>query len=949
MRRETLEQAVQIYTGDLLPDCYDDWIVPIRERLRSAFLSTLKILASMAEESREYPTALKYACRLVEADPLNASANHQLIRLHALLGDRAAAIKAYQAYSRNLAEELGTEPEIEIQELVNRLKHTAKQEAVPQATAVLVGRKTEWYAMLSAWQSTLGGKAQILFISGEAGIGKTRLVEEMARWAALQGIQVLTAYCYPAEGNLPYAPVVNWLKAQPLLRLEKVWLTELARLLPEVRQSFSGLPKEEPLRETWQRQRLFEALARALLTQKQGRLPYQPKLLILEDIHWCDQDTLEWLHFLFRFAPNAPLLVVATLRSGEVALDHPLTLLQAALHSEGKLSELKLQLLSEPETIALANQIRIQTSGQSLSAEEAGEVYREAEGNPLFAIEMVRLGSVQPCPEPPCGDWLAVSERAQSILLRRVGQVSPDNHEITCLAATIGREFNLGVLREASQESEERLVQAIDEMLQRQIIREVTSDNYDFTHDLLRQAAFGDMSTAHRRLLHRKVAEAYQRLDQATQHPRDAEIASHYERAGLFLQAVHHYQLAAETAADIFANIDAQHYLRRALALAESDEVGDGNNLNSEAFAGLLERLGDLLALDGKYSEAQSCYERALSQKRPAANVWRSQIYRKISDTCISQSNHLLAHEALDQSEQVLCSLKEKGSLEERQEWMQIQLARIQLYYWEGQPENMEILSKQVEPEIKAIGRIDQQITLLGMQYMTRLRQERYRLSEETVEIARRRLELAQKYSDAFDQAVATFQVGFGLLWYGDPSSARIWLAQALDATAQVGTRIWQMRSLTYLSIADRQLGNLDYVREETQQSFELCSMLNEYTYQGIGLSNLGWLALQKGDMEEAERLCKEAKEVWQKQGGSPFYWLIGWVLLEVAVARQDFPLAARVSQTFVNPRPTDQPPVQPAADRLRQALSAWQSEDEETALAFYQQALEAARAAHQL
>lgn len=819
----------------------------------------------------------------------------------------------------------------------------------------MVGRQTEWRAMQAACNSTLDGRQQILFISGEAGIGKSRLVEELAHWAGMQGVQTATAHCYPAEGQLPYAPVVSWLRSQPLPRLEKVWLTELARLLPEVRQNYSGLPREEALHEAWQRQRLFEALARALLARQ------RPQLLILEDIQWCDQDTLEWLHYLLRFAPAAPLLIAATLRNGEAEPEHPVTLLQSALRQEGKLVELKLRPLSEAETIELVNQVRTVTSGPSLSAAEAGEVYREAEGNPLFAIEMVRLGSVQPGLEPRRQDWLNFSERAQSVLFRRIGQISPATREITCLAATIGREFSLDVLREAGQGSDDQLVQAIDELLHRQIIREispatplsretaVSRETYDFTHDLLRRAAFGGMSTAHRRLLHRKVADAYLRLGQATQPARDAEIASHYERAGLYPQAIEHYRLAAETAARIFANADAQRYLQRAITLAENSGLDTDTDSAAAVFAGLLERLGELLALDGKYAQAQACYERALAHKIPATNVWRSQIHRKISEAGVPQADHGKAHAALDQAEQALGYSPEKGRLAEQLEWLQIQVARMQLYYWQGQPEKMETIFQQIEPEIKATGRIEQHITLLSLQYMTRLRQERYRLSEETITIARRRLKLSQKYSSPYEQAVATFHLGFGLLWYGDPAAARAWLARAVAATRHVGTRVWQMRSLAYLTIADRTLGNLENVRAALPQFLELCASLNEYTYQGIGYANLGWLAWRQGDLEEAQRLCTEANQVWQKFGGSPFYWLADWVLLAIAVTRRDFPLAARLSQTFIEPQPKDQLPIEPAAGQLRLAISAWQAGDEAGALRCYDQALEQARAAREL
>ena len=303
VQREMLEQAVKIYGGDLLPGCYDDWIGPERERLRLAFLSALEALVVMVEGGREYSTALNFARRLIQADPLHPGANRQLIRLHSLLGDRPAALKAYRDYARLLQTELDTEPDVETQDLYARLRQAGSVLSRPLAADAnpLVGRKAEWRRIQSVWQAASAGVPQAIFITGEAGIGKTRLVEELAVWADRQGIATASAFCYPAEGSLPYAPVVSWLRGQPIHTLEKTWLAEIARLLPEVKTKNPGLPIPGPLHEAWQRQHLFEALARALLVKRQALI------LILEDIHWCDQDTLEWLHYLLRFDPKAPL------------------------------------------------------------------------------------------------------------------------------------------------------------------------------------------------------------------------------------------------------------------------------------------------------------------------------------------------------------------------------------------------------------------------------------------------------------------------------------------------------------------------------------------------------------------------------------------------------------------------------------------------------------------
>ncbi len=622
---------------------------------------------------------------------------------------------------------------------------------LPKAPIPLIGRKAEWYQLLSLWQNASAGQSQLVFISGDAGIGKTRLVEELENWALCQGILTSAAFCYPAEGNLPYAPVVSWLRAQAFPKLEKTWVAEIGRLLPEVQQNIPGLPRVEPLHEAWQRQRLFEALARALLAWQ------QPLLLVLEDIHWADQDTLEWLHYLLRFAPKAPILIVATMRSGEIAIDHPLAALQATLRSEGRCIELKLRPLSEDESVQLTGCAMLESSGQTLSAEKAGGFCREAEGNPLFLIEFVRLGRTLPGLHADREDPLVDSERIQSVLSRRISQLNSATREMTALAATIGRAFSLDVLRQASGESDEKIVEDIDELIHRHFIQEIAPDAYDFTHDLLRQAAFSQLSTAHRRLLHRKVAEAYQRLDQALLYPREAEIASHYERAGLLLQAIQHYRLAAESAAGIFANADAQSHLQRAIELAETIGVGETTGFSPAEFAMLLERMGDILALDGKYSQAQVCFEHALAQPFSPSGAWRSQIYRKISDALVLQYQHGLAYIALDQAELALQFSNMSSDIPERLEWLQIQLARTQLFYWDNHPDQMETIIQQIGPTIEVVGSLDQQNTLLSLQYQLKLRQERYRLSEETVAIGRHRLELTEKLSDPFELAVAQF------------------------------------------------------------------------------------------------------------------------------------------------------------------------------------------------
>jgi DNA-binding SARP family transcriptional activator/tetratricopeptide (TPR) repeat protein len=945
--KEGLEEAIQLYKGDLFPACYDDWILPIREELHQLFISALDRLAFLQEEAREYPEALHTARRLVQADPLQPDANQRLMRLYALVGDRPAALKVYHTYSRLLLQEVGIKPDAQIEDLYQRIQVATRppqKESIEFSVKVstksegreaspLVGRTEEWRKLLALWQNAAKGKPQVGFITGEAGIGKTRLISELINWAELQSIPIDIAVCYPAEGNLPYGPVMSWIRARPLPALDKVWLAEIGRLLPELLQKVPGLPHLEPVHEAWQRQRLFEALARAVL----GRS--QTQILVLEDVQWCDRDTLEWLHFLFRFTADASLLVLVTLRHGEIALDHPLRAFQTALRTEGYFDEIELHPLTITDSIRLIEQTFQQAYQRGIDADTAASIYQHAEGNPLFLIEMVRLNQTE------AENLLAVSGQIQAVLMRRLEQLSPETREVTALAATIGREFVLAILRQASGESDEHLVMVIDELLGSYIIQEISPDTFDFTHDLLRQAVLNGLSMAHRRLLHRKVAEAYDHLDQFALHPRHAEIASHFEHAGLAVQAVGHYRLAADAASDIFANSNAWDYLRRAIELAESVGTGDHREISSEDFAMILEKAGHMLALDGKYQQALPYFERALAQPFTQSGIWRSQVYRKISDAWIPQYLHDRSDIALDQAEQALGVVPPNGTIMEQQEWLQIQLDRIQINYWRNSPDRMEALIRKIEELVASIGRVGQQNTLLSLRYQVRMRHERYHTSIETVQLVRQRLDQAEKLDDAFNLAIAQFQYGFALLWHGDPPAARDWMKRANESLARMGARLWQLRCLAYLSVISRKLHEPEKLRDEIPPLLELARAINEYTYIGIGLANQGWLAWQDGDAVQAEQLCKEAITVWMNLPGCVFHSLADWVLLAIALAKEDFSNCEAASRALMDPNPAFQPVEEPMSSQLSQGLAACEAGEPTSALELFSCALEAARA----
>jgi DNA-binding SARP family transcriptional activator len=583
------------YRGDLLEGSYDEWAAGPREELRAAFLEALERAEGLAP-----------AERLIRADPLRESAYRRVMALHAAAGDRARALRASHALAAVLDRELGTPPSAETRAVYEALLRedapaTASPPASPSPPAAapppavasppatasplalgaaspraLVGRSREVSRLDGIWAAAKAGRASFVVVSGEPGIGKTRLLEELR---ARAGGAAAEARSYAAEGAPAYAPVVAWLRSEPLAarrsRLDPAQLAELARVLPELGEPPAALPPRE------QRRRLFEALAAAVLVAS-------PLLLIADDIQWADPETLAFIHFLIRAAPDAPLLVAASARREELDADSPVEALLAALYRLDRAAEVALGPLSPAETAALA--------GRPLAPPLADRLFEATEGNPLFALEALRAGLD------------GVSPRVQAVIEARLAQLSPAARELAGVAAVIGREFTAELLSACGDGD---IVGPLDELWRRRIIRDHGSSAYDISHDRIREVAYAALSAPRRRDLHRRVAAAL----------RDAGspgvVAAHYDRAGAADDAVEWYARAADAAQSVGAYAEAIRVLDRALELHRGDRE----------LSLLVAQLPALATVEGfgapRLAAAQ---ERALalSGREPAAPLLRS-------------------------------------------------------------------------------------------------------------------------------------------------------------------------------------------------------------------------------------------------------------------------------------------------------------------------------------
>ncbi|MGH9668459.1 MAG: BTAD domain-containing putative transcriptional regulator, partial [Bryobacteraceae bacterium] len=262
-----LTAAARLYEDDLLPALYDDWLTPLREGYRRRISDVLYRLATLFEDQKDFAAAIPWASRLVALDSLSEAHHQLLIRLHASNDDRASALRAYHQCMRILRREMGVEPGLATRELFERILKpepagstgltsgsaaSAKAKPGPhlQKVRALVGRASEWQRLASAWEIAVEDGPRVAVISGEPGIGKTRLADELYRSCVAQGHAAARSRCYAGQGQVPYAPVAEWLRSDAIragwTNLGPLQLAELARLVPEIREISSELDDPNP-------------------------------------------------------------------------------------------------------------------------------------------------------------------------------------------------------------------------------------------------------------------------------------------------------------------------------------------------------------------------------------------------------------------------------------------------------------------------------------------------------------------------------------------------------------------------------------------------------------------------------------------------------------------------------------------------------------------------------
>ncbi len=576
---ESLEQAIALYRGPPLAGIYADWAIAESERLQSLYLDALEQLAEISQAQQEFQRAISLWVKVLHAVPWHERAHRELMTLYALTGNRAAALQQYSEYRETLQRELHAPPLPETQALYERILRGAPLEPtrvveLPTETP-FVGRKRECALLKNLWEKVCSGAGQALLIGGEAGVGKTSLVEHFMA-------QALTPASPPLHGSAyadapPYDPILQAARhglkrtsEEALVQLPILWRSELAQFIPELHERFPDLKPNPP--SPHGKARWFAALTGLFELFARER----PVVLFLDDLHWADGATLEYLSYLIAHLKDQRIFFIGTYRLEEAHEGSPMRTWLDRLPRDCT-QTLVLPALSQEETDLLLTQLLHQYDSAVCET-----LYTETEGNPLFIRELVRSwitsGTLQ---RDPQGVWKLTTEEISTAqvpeslkeligtLLRRVPRRA---HAVLSYAAIAGRACELLLLREVLHQPEEALLDRLDDLRILGLIVE-HEGRYRFSHELIRQVVYDSLSTDRKRLGHKKIAEALKKLYSDRLDELSRELAEHCERARLWEGALTYMLRAARRAQRAYAYSDALALADKALRLYDKLEV----------------------------------------------------------------------------------------------------------------------------------------------------------------------------------------------------------------------------------------------------------------------------------------------------------------------------------------------------------------------------------------
>ncbi|MEL7156063.1 MAG: AAA family ATPase, partial [Actinomycetota bacterium] len=581
-----LAAVVDGYRGDLMAGYYHDWVEMPRKQIGNRYLDAVSQLVRMYSGAADYEPALRYAQVLVAAEPLVEEWQRDVIRLYALNGQPSAAEQHFARYADALKAELGGTPSRETLELLERIRSDATPPVAATMQAddgpkVLVGREQERAQVLGRVNELLDGRGGVVLIEGEAGIGKSRLVDEVAAGAKWRDVQVMVGTHSATSTLTPFSglraalePMIGGLRGERLAtQVAPVWLRQASTVLPGLGALVAGRddPALRPQEEPW---RTNEALARVLLAQGKPN----PAVLILEDVHWCDDDTLQVLTHLGDRLASSGLLLFLTYQRHEAQKSEQLWRALGELEARPGSSRVVLGPLADDQVRDL---VAAELGPGRVSEPALAQLAKTSVGNPYVVLELLRSAT-----DVLDEDFFARAASAEEsgsilpwlsgVLAQRMSATSVAAREVMEAVATVGGAVGTPVLSRITGVAPDLVIDALQEAVGLGFLTE-TPKGCEFVQDQSRQLIYDEIDPARRVSLHGSVVDALVGVDAAGVE----QLAYHAARAEQWPRAYQYHSLAAEAAlrANAFQTA-AEHFsiaddAARAAGLRDRDRADD--------------------------------------------------------------------------------------------------------------------------------------------------------------------------------------------------------------------------------------------------------------------------------------------------------------------------------------------------------------------------------------
>ncbi len=455
------------------------------------------------------------------------------------------------------------------------------------AGGVFVGRLREMDDLQAALEDALSGRGRLVALSGEPGIGKTRTAQELAVLAEQRGALVLWGWCYEGEGAPPYWPWVQLMRAYVQQASAEQITAEMgpgaaniAEIVTEIRGKLPDLGTPPVLEQEPARFRLFDSITTFLKNAAQR----QPLMLVLDDLHWADRSSLLLLEFLAREIGTSRLLLVCSYRDVEVSRRHPLSQTLGTLVREQIFHRVQLDGLTQQEVGELVEG----SAGITLTLEAAEVIHKRTDGNPFFVGEVTRNVTLENFTEDP--GWASIiPEGVRDAIGRRLNRLSDHCNQMLTTASVVGQEFEFRLLNSLMSDiTEDQLLAAMDEAVEVQLIEELPNSVglYQFTHALIQETLFEELSTTRRVRLHARIAEGLETLYGNDADVHAEELAYHFAEAQTLTgpeKLVRYSLMAGQQALASYAYDDALTYFEKGLAARDIALSGTDAACDEEA------------------------------------------------------------------------------------------------------------------------------------------------------------------------------------------------------------------------------------------------------------------------------------------------------------------------------------------------------------------------------